>query len=172
MRKIFTASVLVALLAMVTLVAQTRTFTKKDIEYLVELPSPAWVAVPRLDVHDHVDFIFGTEAKNGYLRVRKKIVVAGDTPENLYRNDEKWELQSLPGYVACSACTGENFDGRLKGATFAYEYTSGGTPMAGRLYYLRVDERTYYMLHFTVAANKRLSLRGDMDLIAASFRLK
>ena len=44
--------------------------------------------------------------------------------------------------------------------------------MDGRIYYLRLDSRTFYILHFTVASEKLLSLRDQMDSIAKSFRLK
>jgi hypothetical protein len=161
---------MVFLLPSLMVSAQTRSFTKDDIEYIVELPSPAWHAVSRLDVHDHVDFMYGGDSANGYLRLRKQLVGAGTTPADLFRHDEKWELQSLPGYVVCGAY--DNFEGSFKGAAFSYEYTSGGRPMVGRIYYLRLDSRTFYALHYTVARDKVSSLRNEMDSIALSFRLK
>lgn len=163
---------LILLLPSLTVGAQTRSFTKDDIEYIVELPCPAWHAVSRFDVHDHLDFMYEDGSAKGYLRLRKKFVAAGATAADLFRNDEKWELQSLPGYVACSVCTGEQFEGNLKGVAFSYEYTSGGRPMAGRIYYLQLDNRTFYVLNFTVARDKLTSLRNDLDSIARSFRLK
>jgi hypothetical protein len=44
--------------------------------------------------------------------------------------------------------------------------------MDGRIYYLRVDNHTFYILHFTVASEKLPSLLDQMDSIARSFRLK
>lgn len=44
--------------------------------------------------------------------------------------------------------------------------------MEGRIYYLEVDKRTFYILHFTVASEKLASLLEQMDFIARSFRLK
>ena len=160
------------ILSFVTLKAQTQTFTKDDLEYIVELPSPAWQAVQRLDVHNHVEFIYGDDYTNGYLRLRKKLLAAGTTPTDVFLNDEKWELQSLPGYIVCSDCKGEEFKGHLRGAAFSYEYVSAGRSMAGRIYYLQLDNRTFYVLHFTVTREKLQSLRGQMDFIARSFRLK
>jgi len=160
------------LLTAVTGVAQRGNPTKDNGEYVLELPSSSWQAASRFDVHDHPDFIYGTDPANGYLRLRKKLVAAGATPAELFGQDEKWELQSLPGYVVCTACPGEIFEGNLKGATFAYEYASGGRLMAGRIYYLRADNRTFYALHFTLRADRLSTLRGDMDSIARSFRLK
>ena len=163
---------LALLLTAITAGAQTRSFTKNDIEFAVELPSPAWQPVSRFDVHTHVDFVYGADPANGYLQLRKKLVAHGETAADLFLQGEKWELQSLTGYVACSACTGELFVGQLKGAAFSYEYVSGGRPMAGRIYYLQVDSRTFYSLHFTVARERLRSLRSDMDAIARSFQLK
>ncbi len=172
MRRIPISLAVAALLTCFTIGAQTLNFTKDDIEYTVELPSPAWHALSRLDVHDHVDFMYGADSANGYLRLTKKLVAAGVTPADLFRHDEKWELQSLSGYVVCSACTGENFEGNLKGAAFSYEYSSGGRPMAGRIYYLQLDNRTFYALHFTATAGKLNSLCSEMESIARTFRLK
>lgn len=44
--------------------------------------------------------------------------------------------------------------------------------MDGRIYFLRVDSRTFYVLHFTIASEKLPTLREQMDSIAGSFRLK
>lgn len=172
MRKARIGLVVVLALTALSVSAQTRSFTKDEIEYVIELPSPAWQAVSRLDVHDHLDFMYGGDSAKGYLRLRKKFVAAGATSADLFRRDEKWELQSLPGYVVCSPCAGEDFDGNLKGAVFSYEYSSGGRLTAGRIYYLQLDNRTFYALHFTVPADKLSSLRSEMDSIARSFRLK
>ena len=70
-----TICMLVLLLAStVPLAGQTRQFTRDGIEYILELPSPAWQVVSRLDVHDHAEFINGNDQANGYLRVRKVLV--------------------------------------------------------------------------------------------------
>jgi len=55
---------------------------------------------------------------------------------------------------------------------FSYEFVNQGRNMDGRIYYLRLDSRTFYILHFTVASQKLPSLRDQMDSIARSFRLK
>ena len=160
------------MLGFATVKAQRQTFTKGDLEYVVELPSAAWRVDQRVDVHDHVEFIYDGDASNGYLRLRKLLVTAETTPVDLFQRYEKWELQSLPGYVACRDCSGEAFKGYLTGAVFAYEFVSAGRPMAGRIYYLRTDQRTFYALHFTGARDKLAGLRVQMDSIAQSFRLK
>lgn len=151
---------------------QTRRFTRDDIDYELELPSSAWRAVSRLDVHDHLEFVNGSDAANGYLRLRKIFVEQPSTTSELFSQDEKWELQRLPGYVVCSDCKGVNFEGRLSGDVFSYEYVSGGEAMSGRIYYLQLDKRTFYSLRFTAARDKLAGLRGEMDAIARSFQLK
>ena len=67
---------------------------------------------------------------------------------------------------------GADFNGQLKGTVFSYEYVNSGINMDGRIYYLQLDNRTVYALHFTVASDKLQSLRDQMDSIARSFRLK
>lgn len=152
--------------------AQTQHFTRDGLDYALDLPSPAWRAVSRIDVHNHVEFIKGEDQNHGYLRLRKKYAGTGATPADLFGLDEKWELRSLPGYVACTEHQGERIDGQLKGIVFAYEYTSGGKPMSGRIYYLWLDSRIFYVLKFTVARDQLSSLRPEMDSIVRSFRLK
>ena len=153
--------------------AQTQTFTMEDIDFVLELPSPEWRVISRLDVHNRVEFINGTDTGNGYLRLRKMRGPAGTTAAaDLFSYQETWELQSLTGYVVCSNGKGEPFNGRLNGAAFSYEYVSNGKGMDGRIYYLQIDSRTFYALHFTVASAKLQGFRNQMDSIARSFRLK
>ena len=152
--------------------ALTQTFTREGVEYVLDLPSPSWRAVSRVDVHEHLEFVNGEDYSNGYLRLRKKLVAPGTAPEDLFREAEKWELQRLPGYVVCSGGKGTEFNGQLKGAVFSYEFVNEGKNMDGRIYYLRLDSRTFYILHFTVASQKLPSLRDQMDSIARSFHLK
>src|SRR5687767_3513508 len=80
--------------------AQATTFAKEGVDYVIELPSPRWRAVRRVDVHEHFDFVNGEDRADGYLRVRKNLVEAGTTVRDLYLRDEaNWKL--LPGYVGC-----------------------------------------------------------------------
>ena len=168
--------ILVALLLIIPLGtnadAQTQRFTREGIEYVLDLPSPSWRAGSRVDVHEHLEFVNGDDYNNGYLRLRKKIVTPETTSENLFSEVEKWELQKLPGYVVCSGGKGTEFNGQLKGTVFSYEFANHGKNMDGRIYYLRLDSRTVYILHFTVASERLPSLRDQMDSIARSFRLK
>ncbi|HEX5874144.1 MAG TPA: hypothetical protein VFY60_05800 [Pyrinomonadaceae bacterium] len=168
--------ILIALLLIVPFsinaTAQTQTFTREGVEYVLDLPSPSWRAVSRVDVHEHLEFVNGDDYSNGYLRLRKQVVTPDATSEDLFREAEKWELQRLPGYVVCSGGKGTEFSGRLKGTVFSYEFVNQGRNMDGRIYYLRLDRRTFYILHFTVASEKLAGLRDQMDSVARSFRLK
>lgn len=156
----------------VAVAAQTRQFTRDGIEYVLELPSPAWQEISRIDVHDHLDFINGSEPTNGYLRVSKIFVDRPTTVSDLFSDQEKRELQRLAGYVVCSDCEGVSFKGRLSGAVFSYEYIAAGRRMYGRIYYLQVDQRTFYSLRFTVARDKLEAVRAQLDHIAQSFHLQ
>lgn len=171
MRKILTLLLIIIPLS-INATAQTQTFTRKGVEYVLDLPSPSWRAVSRVDVHKHLEFVNGEDYSNGYLRLRKKVVTPDTTTEDLFREAEKWELQRLPGYVVCSGGKGTEFNGQLKGTVFSYEFVNQGRNMDGRIYYLRVDSRTFYILHFTIASEKLPSLREQMDSIARSFRIK
>ena len=164
--------VLVLLITVVTLGSQVRQFTSDNIEYVLDLPSPTWQVVSRLDVHDHPEFINGNDASNGYLRLRKILAAQPTTASELFRQQEKWELQRLPGYMVCSACDGVRFNGRLPATVFSYEYVSGGRAMSGRIYYLQINQRAFYSLHFTAMRDKLPAILEDMDSMARSFHLK
>ena len=172
MRKSLIGTFLIIITLRLIAAAQEQTFTRDGLDYTLDLPSASWRAVTRLDVHDHFEFVNGDDYSNGHLRLRKKFVAAGTNAEDLFREDEKWELQKLPGYVSCNAGRGSDFVGHLSGRVFAYEYVSQGRNMDGRVYYLRVDSRTFYALYFTIAGDKLSPARQQLDSIAQSFRLK
>ena len=151
---------------------QTQTFSREGVEFVLDFPSPTWRAVPRVDVHEHVEFINGTDTRNGFLRLRKKLVASGITATTLFAEEEKWALSRLVGYVVCSGGKGTEFSGHFKGTWYSYEFVKDGTNMDGRLYYLQVDNRTFYVLHFTVVSEKLDRVREEMDFIARGFRLK
>ena len=162
----------VVIVLAVTANAQTRSFSREGIEFVLDFPSPSWQAVKRIDVHEHVEFVNGADTRDGYLRLRKQLVALGTTPASLFTEGEKWDLSRLPGYVVCSEGKGTEFSGHLKGIWYSYEFIKDGTNMDGRVYYLQADKRTFYVLHFTVASDKLARLVPDMEFIARSFRLK
>jgi hypothetical protein len=151
---------------------QAQQFTRADIEYELQLPSSAWRAVSRIDVHDHLEFVKEGDPFNGYLHLRKIVVDQPTTPSELFAREEQLALQHLPGYVVCNDGNGLRFGGNLGGAAFSYEYVSAGRTMYGRIYFLQLDGHTFYALRFTVAHDKLAALQNDMDVIARSFRLK
>lgn len=152
--------------------AQTQSFSREGVQFVLDFPSPSWQAATRIDVHEHVEFIKGTDTRNGYLRLRKTLVGSGTSAAALFAADEKWDLSRLPGYVICSGGKGTDFRGRLKGTWYSYEFVKDGTNMDGRVYYLQADNRTFYVLHFTVASERLAALVPEMDFIARSFHLK
>ena len=171
MRKVLLClSAIVALT--LTAIGQTQTFSRPGVEFVIDFPSPSWRAVTRADLHEHVEFINGTDTLDGYLRVRKVFAAPGTTAAALFAEDEKWDLSRLSGYVVCTGGKGTEVSGRLKGTWYSYEFVKDGTNMDGRLYYLQADKRTFYVLHFTVASDKLSRLAPEIDHIAQSFRLK
>lgn len=172
--RIRNASWLVVLLLVspVLIAGQTRQFTRDDVEYVLELPSPAWRVLSTVDVHEHPEFIYSDDPASGYLRLGKILVDKPTAASDLFKQEEKLRLQHLPGYVVCNDCADVTFKGRLNGAVFSYEYTTRGRTMYGRIYYLQVDQRTFYALRFTVARDKLPTIREQMDSIARSFYVK
>lgn len=149
--------------------AQTKTYTNENVEYILELPSATWRVTSEPDnFQRHAEFVNG-DRNDGHLRIRKEVVDAGTTASQLARQDQDQKLRFQPGYVEGKE---EKFTGRLNGATISYEYTNGGKPMTGRIYYLQADNRTIYTLRFTGFRDKLSRIRNQTDSIARSFHLK
>ena len=144
-------------------------YTNKQVEYSLELPSPTWRVITRPDgLHQNVEFAYG-DRSDGLLRIRKEIVENDVTPTAVASRDHDLKLRFKPGYVEGKE---SSFTGRLKGVVSAYEYTGGGKPMAGLIYYLQADTRTIYVLHFEGGRDKLLRIRNQTDAMARSFQLK
>jgi hypothetical protein len=138
-------------------------------EYALDFPTEVWRAVERPDsAHRRTDFVNG-DRLDGYLRVRREVVDGNTSLTDYARSEADTKLRYLPGFVGGKD---ENFAGRLRGVVSTYEYTSGGKPMAGRVYYLQADGRTVYVLHFTGLRDKIQRIQNQTDAIARSFRLK
>ncbi len=149
--------------------AQEQPYTSETSEYALELPSEVWKAVPRPDnAHQHTEFVNGDRTA-GYLRVRRGAVEGSADLREYARAEADTKLRFLPGFVGGKD---KRFAGRLSGVVSNYEYTSGGKPMAGRVYYLQADGRTVYVLHFTGMRDRLLRIQNQTDAIARSFRLK
>lgn len=169
--RIFT--ILLTLIPIVALVpsaakGQTRPYTNKTLDYVLDLPSAKWRAVRLSGVaHPRTEFTYG-ERSSVHLSIREVLVDAGVSPSDLVRSQQSWDSVYLRGYVTGKD---ESFEGRLNGTKYSYEYISAGKPMAGLIYYLQVNSRTIYMIEFTGVSNKLWDLGSQTDFIARSFRL-
>jgi hypothetical protein len=137
--------------------------------YTIELPSPVWKVITEPDAaHEHAEFVNGDRLE-GYLQIRKEVVDAGTTPEDLARRDLDQKLRFLPGFVEGKE---EKFAGRLSGVTVSYEFIKTAKPMMGRIYYLQADNRTIYSLRFSGLRDRLARIRNQTDLIARSLKMK
>jgi hypothetical protein len=162
-------ALLALLLSYSSVFSQTETFSDASVDYTFELPSPTWRLIEKPDAdHALAGFIYG-DRMDGYLQIRKEVVDAGVTPQNLSQRESDQKLRFLPGFVEGKE---EQFAGRMNGVVFNYEYTSAGKPMAGRIYYLQADNRTIYVLRCTGLRDRLIRIRNQTDNIARSFRLK
>jgi hypothetical protein len=170
MRRLTVFLALAFTLALTSAVAKAQqTFTSDNADYTLELPSDKWRVTQEPDsLHEHAEFIYG-DRNDGYLRIRKEVVEAGTTASDVSQRDQDQKLHFMTGYVEGKE---DKFAGRLSGVTFAYEFTSGGKPMAGRIYYLQADSRTVYALRFTGLRDRLAQIRNQTDAIARSFHRK
>lgn len=168
--RVLKAILITAVLALVSTAAQAQeAFTNDRLEYALEFPSAGWRMISEPDAaHEHIEFVYG-DRLDGYLQIRKEVVDAGTSVENLARRDLDQKLRFLPGFVEGKT---EKFSGRLNGLTVSYEYIKTGKPMLGRIYYLQSDNRTMYALRFTGLKDKLARIRNQTDFIARNFRLK
>lgn len=149
--------------------AQTTVYTNSASDYSFELPSVTWRETGGGDaLKQTVEFVYG-DRLDGYLRVRKETVEAGTTPRELSFRDQDQTLRFRSAFVRGKE---EPFSGRLTGVVSSYEYTAGGKPMTGRVYYLQADPRTIYTLHFTGLRDKLSRIRNQTDTIARTFQMK
>ena len=149
--------------------AQEEVFTRPNIDYALELPSPAWRIVAQPDgANQNSEFVYN-DRMDGYLRIRRETVDAGMSTSALAARDQDQRLRFLPGFVEGQT---QNFAGRLRGTLMTYGYTTGGRAMSGLVYYLQADNRTIYSLHFTGTSDRLNRVRNQTDNIARSFHLK
>jgi hypothetical protein len=165
------ASLLLALAAFAASAhAQEQSYTSETEDYTLELPTQTWKALPRTDgARQHTEYVNG-ERSDGYLRVRRGVLEGGTSLPDYARNEADTKLRFMPGYVVGGKET--PFSGRLGGIVTTYEYTSAGKPMAGRIYYLKADERTIFVLHFQGARDRLQRIQNQTDAIARSFKPK
>ncbi len=149
-------------------VAQNGTFSDPNVDYTFELPDPRWKMTAKPSATSpNVEYVFN-DRREGHLAVRKLTVRKDELMTDIIRNEES-KLLVKYGYVAGLE---ENFNGRLRGNIFNFEYADGGRSMSGRFYFLRVNETTIYLLRFTGQKDSLRSIRGQADSIARTFSVK
>lgn len=164
------ASITIATFSPLTANAQVHTFTNKNVNYVIEFPSPKWRALTSTGIvpaRTRKEFIYA-DGDNVRLLVRRKLVDAAVTPSDMIRRRQYWDKR-LSGYILLKE---ESFTGQLSGARFSYEYVQSGKIMNARIYYLEADNRTIYSLLFTGPRDELERLGDQTESIARSFRLK
>jgi hypothetical protein len=146
-------------------------FDDPDGKYTMSLPA-GWLGVVNTDGlgRNDVNIVYKVR-ENGALKVRVAEVSSGD-PMEYGAKDEQDRIRFALGYDKISL---EKFmlGGNKSGALLSYDYkNAAGQPFTGRVYYLRMDEKTIYVLQFTGRRNILGTLRSHTDSIARSFKLK
>lgn len=149
--------------------AQEETFSSPSVDYSFKLPNGQWQqTVKPSDTNPNVEYVFGLRV-DGHLEVRKLAARKERLTTDIIQ-DEEQKLQFLPGYVAGKE---ENFAGAFfRGVIFNYEYVRAGRPMSGRMYFLRVNDTTVYVLRFSGLKDKLRSIENQTDSIARTFTVK
>jgi hypothetical protein len=165
---IFTIVVL-AILFPSTFKAQTRSYTDENVDYVLVLPSAQWraISVPGID-KDTTEFRYGQEGLVKF-RIRRALVDADVTVEDLIQRQQTLHRSSLLGYVKEKVAP---ITGHLSGVRYAYEYVTHGKPTARAIYYLEANNRTVYRLEFAGSPDLLRDISEQADLIAQSFQLK
>ena len=152
--------------------AQTEVFEDPDGKYVLNLPA-GWLGVVNTDGlgRNEVNIVYKVR-ENGALKIRVAEVAPGAEPMDYAAQDERERVRFAPSYDKLSL---EKFllGGARTGALLSYDYkNAAGQLFTGRVYYLRADEKTIYVLQFTGRRNILGTLRSHTDLIARSLKLK
>ena len=142
-------------------------FSAPNVDYTFTLPDAKWkMTVKPSDTSPNVEYVYN-ERSEGHLEVRR-IPVRKEALVTDAIRDEEEKLQFLPGYVGGKE---ENFSGKYRGVIFNYEFVRTGRPMSGRMYFLRVDDTTVYLLRFTGRKDSLRSIQNQTDSIARTFSI-
>jgi hypothetical protein len=145
----------------------TETFSDPNVEYTFEIPDERWKMTVKPSAADpQVEYVF-VDRNDGHFSLRKTSMAQGGLMSDVIREEEQ-KLQFMRGYVAGKE---ENFNGRLAGAIFNFEYVERGRPKSGRYYFLR-SGNTVYILRFTGYRDKLRSIQHYTDAIARTFNVK
>lgn len=144
-------------------------FEDPEGNYTLTLPR-GWSAVVSRDGLGRPDVkIVYNINEHGTLKIRRATLEKETEPLEFAKDDEQRTLRFVPGYDKKSI---ERFGGGVDGALVAYDYINRGQPMLGRVYYLRVNPTTIYVLRFTGRPNILGPIRNQTDQMARSFRGK
>ena len=152
--------------------AQSEVFEDPDGKYILNLPT-GWLGVVNTDGlgRNEVNIVYKVR-ENGALKIRVAEVAPDIEPMAYAAQDEQERVLFAPSYDKISM---EKFllGGTRVGALLSYDYkNAAGQPFTGRVYYLRANEKTIYVLQFTGRRNILGTLRNQTDLIARSLKLK
>lgn len=160
-------SFLLVALSVMAVFAQDK-FSDPNVDYSFEVPSNSWkMTVKPSSTSPNVEYVFD-DRRDAHLEVRKLSVAASAKLSDIIR-DEETKLQFYPGYVAGKE---ESFSGRSSGGVFNFEFVRAGKPQAGRFYFLKANDTTYYILRFTGLRDKLRTIRNETDQIARTFSVK
>jgi hypothetical protein len=152
--------------------SQAEVFDDPDGKYTMTLPA-GWLGVVNTDGlgRNDVNIVYKVR-ENGALKIRVAEVAPNTEPVDYAAQDERERVRFAPSYDKISM---EKFllGGSRIGALLSYDYkNAAGQPFTGRVYYVRMDEKTIYVLQFTGRRNILGTLRSHTDQIARSFKLK
>jgi hypothetical protein len=148
-----------------TAFGQNEKFSSPNVDYTFTLPDVKWKqTVKPSETSPNVEYVY-SDRNDGHLEVRKLAVRKEVLTTDAIRDEEE-KLQFLPGYVGGKE---ENFAGRHRGVIFNYEFVRTGRPMSGRMYFLRVNDTTVYVLRFTGRKDSLRAIQNQTDSIARTF---
>lgn len=148
-------------------------FEDPEGKYVITLPT-GWLGIINQDALGRTDVnIVYKVRENGSLKIRR--VENPDPTVDVieYANkDEADRVRFSPGYTKIRM---EKFliSAGKYGGLLSYDYqTVSNQPFTGRVYYVRTEDQTVYILHFTGRKSILGSLRNQTDSIARSFKSK
>ena len=161
MRRFGISTLLLTLCAFVAF-GQSSTYSDPNVDFTFQIPESKWKIV-KTPAAGNVEFVYG-DRNDGHLEIRRLSSPASTPMADVIRDQED-KLQFKPGYVAGKQ---ENFNGKLNGSVFNFEYVESGRPKSGRFYFLRAGD-AIYMLRFTGFQDSLRSIRPETDSIARTF---
>ena len=160
-------------LATVPVAFAQEVFEDPDGLYTITLPA-GWLGIISQDSlgRNDVNIVFRNH-ENGSLKLRRVDNVEASTDiMEFAKDDENNTVRYRPSYKKLTmekflAGTGKT------GVLLAYDYNNAsGQPFTGRVYYLKLNDSTIFILTFTGRKNVLGTLRNQTDSIARSLKIK